>query len=112
MPSNIRGSDNFDSLASKAIGDGQTWLDLTGSRALNTVYTNTTGRPIEVYVSLRGTTASSGSAGLFYLNGVEIGAFGTYGSNAVSGTTVVVPDGYTYEVVPFKAALYRWSELR
>lgn len=34
------------------IGVGQTWQNVTGSRATNTTYTNTTGRPIMVYVSI------------------------------------------------------------
>jgi hypothetical protein len=33
-----------------ALGVGQTWQSLTGSRALNTTYQNTTGRPISVSV--------------------------------------------------------------
>lgn len=51
------------SQSSCAIGYGQSWVDVTGSRALNTTYTNSTGRPIQVYVNVgshnNGTATSS-----------------------------------------------------
>jgi len=37
-------------VADYALGVGQTWQSLAGSRALNTTYQNTTGRPISVSV--------------------------------------------------------------
>ena len=39
------------SLSLAEIGVGQTWQDVTSSRALDTVYTNSTGKPIQVQVS-------------------------------------------------------------
>ena len=48
MASTIRGSDNFDSAVKSGLGEGQTWQDVTSSRALGTTYTNSTGRTIAV----------------------------------------------------------------
>ncbi len=92
---------------------GQVWAVVTGSRALGTVYTNSTGRPIFVSVSF---TSSSGSDGIqVQLNG---GAFAQIGcstaSYSVANAWFIVPAGATYELITTAGSpnLTYWSELR
>lgn len=89
------------------IGVGQTWQNVSGSRALATTYTNSTGRPILVSVAL------------------GVGAAGQSVTATVSGVTVVsapsagftlpfsfiVPNGGTYSVTA-TSGFTSWSELR
>lgn len=42
-----------------SLGWGQTWQDFTGSRALNTTYTNSTGKPIQVTCSAKSQQSSN-----------------------------------------------------
>ncbi|MFC4623078.1 head fiber protein, partial [Comamonas nitrativorans] len=87
-------------LAAVALGQKQTWQDLTGSRAANTNYTNTTGRAIFVHVLTA--HISNGSANL-EVGGVlvshESAAIGGGQNNNLRAVlTAVVPDGGTYKV--------------
>ena len=102
---------------SSAIGYGQTYNNVTASRALNTAYTNSTGRPIFVFVS--GNTSQNTSASFTaYINTVNIGLAGvctnaSYGAGI--GLTFIVPAGSTYYVVGSSAGsaltLTTWFEL-
>lgn len=92
------------------VGVGQTWTYLTASRALNTSYTNTTGRPIfvmaEVYCAYNVTCD-------IYINGTR------YGGQASAGGAsywqgfmgFVVPAGSTYQLANGSSLIY-WAELR
>ena len=91
----------------RSIGVGQTWQDLTASRASATTYTNSTGRPIQVFISL--TLASNGSS-TYSING---NAF-NLAANAGTGSTItsinfIVPNGNTYV---FTGTISKWLELR
>lgn len=99
--------------AKSAFGVGQSWLDMTSSRALSTVYTNSTGKPIAI-------TGVLGPA-----SGATVTALTTVGSLAIYSTysgvvnnylsfSVVIPPGATYSVVAANgtAALVNWRELR
>lgn len=94
-------------VATKALGMNQTWQDLTASRALGTTYTNSTGRPIFVGVSLlHGSVISQ-----LTVNGVVVSSNG--GNQVGEGICVVgiVPDGNTYSVNTGNT-LTTWAELR
>lgn len=88
-----------------ALGWGQTWQNVTGSRTLNTVYTNTTGRPIAVSViaNLSGSTVGLNVDGLSVV---------TQGSTAAGPGNVfaIVPNNSTYQLVGVSPA--SWFELR
>lgn len=90
----------------KPLGVGQTWQNVTASRAYGTTYTNTTGRPIFVFVQSTGASSSSTAtvAG-------EIAAAANTTSTA-SCVFFVVPAGATYVVTIAAASLQRWAELR
>jgi hypothetical protein len=100
----------FGSLQSKVLGVGQSLVDVTASRSLATVYTNSTGRPIYIYVYCI-STAANGYA-ILTLN--EVSAGQTY-YPGVSGTLAfgtLVPPGSTYRVNVSSAYLSSWREYR
>lgn len=102
------------------IGIGQTWQDVTASRALNTTYTNSSGKPIQVslYASSGTTTGNTISLSV---GGVVI-ASASSPSSGISGSigqsnlpiTVIVPSGATYIVsgTGAAAAINKMLELR
>ncbi|MBE8590814.1 SGNH/GDSL hydrolase family protein [Pseudomonas sp. MAFF 301449] len=95
----------------RGIGDGQTWQDVTASRAAGTTYTNSTGRSITL--SVYNTPSASGSFSLT-VAGIVIGIFQT--NNTTPGASGqlfgVVPPGATYLVAVSGMTIGRWSELR
>jgi hypothetical protein len=112
--------DNSTKLATTAyvqnmgLGWGQTWQNLIGSRALGSDYTNTTGKPIMVSVSISGAPYN----GAFYMTigGVIIGSQGvlSVASAAMRATiTAIVPPGAVYRADDAGgASLAYWAELR
>ena len=90
------------------VGVGQTTTNVTGSRANGVTYTNTTGRPITVYVS----ASSSSASGNAYVDGVTVFLSlcrSTY-FNFVP-ICFIVPAGSTYSIANFDYYSY-WVELR
>ena len=95
-----------------AIGVGQTTQDLTSSRAINTTYTNSTGRPIMVYVSYLNSGPSSITSQQAVVDGVTILNSGL-GNNRRGAMTFIVPSGSTYSVnMTGGDSLVGWAELR
>lgn len=96
-------------VGSKSLGVGQNWQDVTGSRAVNTTYTNTTGKQIMVLIS--GNTAV-GTKPTFSINGVAYAKVGTNaGANVLFTLSVIIPALATY-ILATNAAIEQWSELR
>ena len=92
------------------LGVGQVWTNVTGSRALATTYTNSTGKPIQVVVSASDSTVNQVMT--IYVSGVLI-----FQQLATSGYTypagcVIVPNGATYTVSLASGTLVCWAELR
>jgi hypothetical protein len=86
-----------------SLGYGQTWQNLTGSRALSTTYYNTTGKPISVSI------VSSTSAGsTLTINGNAISQ-ATYSGSNPNTAFGIVPPGGTYSVT---ISIGSWFELR
>ena len=87
-------------------GVGQTWQDVTGSRTLGAVYTNSTGRPIMVMINAEGARVS----GTFTIGTV------TKSIANIDWTqpyTFVVPDGANYSFsLGGATAGFFWIELR
>jgi len=99
------------------LGVGQTWTDVTASRASNTTYTNSTGRPIFISVQISPTTSGLAYSD-FFINGVYVGYFGQ-GSGASPNTlyscfsTFIIPSDATYKAVLIGNVYYGyWFELR
>lgn len=87
----------------RVIGVGQAWTVLstnlsTGSRVFNTTYTNTTGKPIQVMISLY-TGSGTSNTGQPYANGVAIAGF-TQNSlqNGYAVFSFIVPVGGSYSM--------------
>ena len=100
-------------LNDQAFGVGQNWINVIGSRTNGTTYTNSTGKAIVVWVSIRDTNGN--------------GFFVTINGTSVLSTTGDLPAGYYYPfifVVPpnqtYRVSwaggtnneLIDWSELR
>lgn len=88
--------------ASKALGTGQTWVDVTASRTSGVTYTNNTTRPICVSIP----ETADGQRGL-YVGGV-LTAFAR-GADSDSTLFAIVPPGAQYI---FSGAFSSWAELR
>ncbi len=103
------------------LGAGQTWQSLVASRAINTDYQNTTGRPIAVSVTLT-TVAAGANNPRFWVNtsspatsGVTVSYFsnGTTGSIDACVGPVVIPAGSYYRVqAAIGTSIVFWAELR
>lgn len=94
-------------------GPGQVWTSFVSpARQLGVVYTNTTGRPIQVNVYM-GYQPGVRFANLF-VDGVNVAGGGSGGSAASSSTlSAIVPAGSNYVVVPGGGPSQNaWAELR
>lgn len=92
------------------LGVGQTWQDVIGSRALSTLYTNSTGRPIMVITGV-GTSGTSSSA--FWIDGIAISGIAAAAASISSVVhSGVVPAGSTYQLTNTAGGINRWVELR
>lgn len=101
--------------AKSSLGVGQSWQDMTTSRALATTYTNTTGKPIQVSVFATGANATTTALGTTVASAPAI--FGNPAALAAGGIStgpVIIPAGSTYSVAVNvgSASLFRWMELR
>jgi hypothetical protein len=90
------------------IGIGQTWQDVTGSRSNGVTYTNTTGKPIMISISIEGSPSTSSNISV---NGVVVARIGSDGtvSNNASSAQIIVPNGNTYSIA---GRFTLWVELR
>lgn len=94
-----------------ALGDGQTWTSVTGSRAFGTTYTNSTGKPIAV--STWGSSVTSGGNLQATVGGVVVSyAQHESTSNTNVNSYFIVPAGATYSVTSNSVSLVAWVELR
>jgi hypothetical protein len=95
----------------QAIGIGQTWQDVTASRASGVTYTNTTGKPIFVIFS-GGTSTATTLTITTVVNGVTISLI-AYAANTARGySSFIVPVGGTYSVTVNTNGINIWAELR
>lgn len=89
------------------LGVGQTWQDVTASRAAGVNYTNTTGKPI-VVTAQAGSTGSNSALALTTGGGV-VWAFSVTGYSC--SASIVVPNGATY-ILSTATNYTVWYELR
>jgi hypothetical protein len=108
----ISGAD-LTNLPASGLGVGQTWTNVTSSRATGTTYTNSTGRPIFVSVV---PNASAGLIGSFFINNVFVANSQdtpSGGGGGGSNFTYVIPNGDTYKAVNNQNfVINQWWELR
>jgi hypothetical protein len=96
------------------LGVGQTWQDVTGSRAISTSYTNSTGKPIQVSINARSSTAAFIQASV---GGVTlIGSDNAGSSGPRLYISFIVPNGVAYSFSLSSGSLVsgslQWAELR
>ena len=98
---------------SNAIGVGQTWQDVLASRAFNVTYTNSTGKPIEVAITILSSAIYTYAR--FYVDGVWISSIGngnSSGDRLFSFSHIVKPNS-TYKLEYQDApSISKWFELR
>ena len=109
------------------IGVGQTWTDVTSSRAKSTVYQNTTGKPIMVSISfttdfthrgqLQVSTVSGGGSGYFTIADADGGDYysATADTDHYANLTAIIPNNVYYQLVGTDVTnliLRSWAELR
>ncbi len=93
-----------------SLGVGQTWQNLIGSRAAGTTYTNSTGRPIMISISVNGPASTSINS--LTISGVIIGyVSGDDNYNPRQTISAIVPDSATY-VFSSGCPVISWAELR
>lgn len=110
-PSLVQGVGGMALAALSSLGYGQTWQNVTGSRAYGTTYYNTRGKPISV-----STWSNAGSPG--FLTAVVGGVAVDFSQSTSTGTSqnnrvsFIVPPGASYVVNNSGAAtLAGWSEM-
>ena len=110
-PSTIQGFGGQALNAMSSIGYSQTWQNVLSSRANNTTYYNTTGRPIMVLVTAVGGTGISAK---LTVNGVDLPQQLIIGNSL--GTNIlqvgIVPPGQSYLFLHNGNSLGGWVELR
>ena len=114
----VSGNANFDgsgnititTTANNAIGVGQSWSDVTSQRANNTTYTNTTGRPIQLFISVN-VGGQGDDIGTFNIDGVVMTI---RDAAAWSHLSFIIPNGSSYKlsVNASQYNLLTWAELR
>ena len=109
-PTLVQGAGGNALTAMSSLGYGQTWQDVTGSRAVTTTYYNTTGRSI--FWSLCATMANGSPASLT-INGVSTNLTSAFTTNAQSQGTFIVPPGGSYSLSSTNvSSIFKWLELR
>ena len=98
-----------DYVGTQALGIGQTWQNVAGSRALGTTYTNSTGRPILVNI-VASRSNTTGTLGIT-VAGVSTGNL-TIAQNVQGFVSAVVPNGATYLIGSTLTTINAWVELR
>jgi len=117
--STITDCQNSSSGGGGSLGVGQTWQDVTATRAFGTNYINTSGKPIVVSIH---TTITGDSGGFFYANidsasNIPMSQWNKLGGAYPAVGQIIVPTGATYLInyqVTYGAipALNQWYELR
>ena len=91
------------------LGVGQSWVDVTSSRNLGSTYSNDTGKPIQVAITIAGHNNFLSS--VLFVNDLEIVRVSNsnqYGQD--KNICIVIPSGSTYRLSG--SAFSRWTELR
>ena len=97
------------SIDKNSLGWGQTWQNVTASRANTTNYVNNTGKPIMVNIQFN-QTASVGASLL--VDSVTVSQASQQNIATGSALSTIVPNGSTYRLNSGSNGFVLWSELR
>jgi hypothetical protein len=95
------------------MGFTQSWTSVTSSRAFSTTYTNSTGKPMQVMVSISASNSVGTSLTPFnlYCGNVIIDlAYSRYLSNYLQ-LRGIIPASSTYKITGTGGTITSWSEL-
>lgn len=92
---------------------GTTYSNVTGSRSVGVVYTNTSGRPLHVIVEAQSYPAVSAGISLSVGGVVVSRIYSQVATGTTGNVSAVIPSGATYQVnwVGGSGTLNNWSEL-
>jgi hypothetical protein len=101
------------STSANPVGVGQTWQDVSASRSVNTAYTNSTGKAIQVSVYAYYGVNQLGELKVDTLS-MALAGWSSFAYGYVIGTvTAIVPAGSTYRFdTAGVSVLLKWLELR
>lgn len=102
---------SFQTVRGQAFGVGQSMQNVAGSRAIGVAYTNTTGRPIVVYISGDTNTSAGGNLGIT-IGGLFVTRSIWASQGIALAVTAVVPPGIAYVANASGIALSQWQEYR
>lgn len=115
--SEILTTENIDNYQT-GLGVGQKWKDVTDSRIIETVYTNTTSKPIFINIVVDVTNSNYKRCSLFVDN-IAVSQMVTANYSYIGNTrsivlSAIVPPGSTYKLIAdsFNPTIYLWSELK
>jgi hypothetical protein len=115
-PTLIQGYGGQAMASMQSLGYGQTWQNVTGSRAPGTTYYNTTGKPIQLSITVIGNTAFVSSRLTLQINGATMANqgpnSGTSGGDSRANITHIIPPGASYSANWTTSNLEYWYELR
>lgn len=109
-PINISGT-------SAGLGVNQTWQNVKASRVIGTTYTNSTGKPIFISISLYESGQNTSATATATIGGVIVSFASMLNNNAQSNIPalfqLIVPNGTTYVITATGSYTYNaWAELR
>ena len=104
----VSGQRLFQAIAEQAIGVGQDWKNVVGSRVANTSYQNTTGRTIMVLIRYR-----DGNDAEFQISSNNSGwlTVQSANNNQDGNMSAIIPHGYYYRITANMGGR-TWAELR
>ena len=100
--------DSLNTAITSLLGVDQAWQNLTSSRASDVTYTNSTGKPIAVSITL---TDQGGAYYRVFVNEVLLIDVWDYGSSGAEDSFFIVPTGAAYAISTGNT-IRLWSELR
>lgn len=108
-PSTIQGMGGQALTSMQSLGFGQTWQNVTASRASGTTYYNTTGKPI--FLRVYGVNTGANYSFALFVNSLQVDNTGGTTIGGTVSVSAVVPPGATYSctVVTITPT---WYELR
>ena len=99
-------------VGTQALGVGQTWQDVTGSRGSGVTYTNNTGKPIFIIVSITGDATYNANIAVDGVVACGI-ALNVASTGDITNLFAIVPNGSTYlATLNSSPTINDWKELR
>ena len=112
-PSLVQGCGGQAMASMQSLGYGQTWQNLTGSRAVSTTYYNITSKPILVNAQVQTTSNTVGTL-TATANGIQVAlsAIAASAGYYCGYVSFIVPPNNSYSVASTYGSITTWSELR